>query len=678
MEKMRKNQEKKLIQKRTVVCVVIISLIFSGFVARLFSWQIVQGSYYKEISEKSTSYTVTTEGTRGEILDSKGRGLAVNQSRYKVELNKLFLDEKTKNETILKLIDLMEKAGEKWIDVLPIEIRNEDYAFTSKSADEIKTLKSVDFLNLKNKDSAKTCMEKLAERYNLNDYKNKNQLRNLASVYYNMEKMGFSNVVPYIFAKDISYDTVEIISENTQNINGVEIETYLERYNPQGNLAPHILGALGSITQEEYQEKISQGKDYDFNDEIGKFGLEYAYEDILKGEGGVKIVQKNTQGSVTDVIKTVDAKPGQTLYLTIDSDLQKIANESLKKQINLARENGKLYGKGKGEDCHTGAVVMLDVRDFSVLAASSYPTYDLNKYSDYGKYYISLAQNKYSPMYNRAFNGSFAPGSVYKPCVAAAGLQEGVITPDLKIKCTRYYNYYNSNPVACMGYHGPISLNTAMARSCNYYFADVGRLLGIDTMYLYAEKFGLGVKTGLEVSESTGILAGRDSKSWVEGNTVQSAIGQSDNAFTPVQLATYTATIANNGVRYKTHLVKEIRNYQRSEILYKYDSENPTIMDNAEISDENIKIVQKAMREVVTNSSGTANYMFGNYKVKIAAKTGTAENSGSDHTVFICYGPYEDPEVAIAVVLEHGASGKYSMQVAKDLLDSYFKVETKK
>ena len=190
-------------------------------------------------------------------------------------------------------------------------------------------------------------------------------------------------------------------------------------------------------------------------------------------------------------------------------------------------------------------------------------------------------------------------------------------------------------------------------------------------MYLYAEKFGLGEYTGVEIEESKGFLAGRDSTSWQAGNTVQAAIGQSDNSFTPLQLATYTATIANDGVRLKTHVVSKVTNYERTEVLQDY-SKTKTV-DNCGISQENLDVVQNGMLQVTQSDDGTAYSMFGDYKVKVAAKTGTAENSGSDHTTFICYAPYDDPEVAIAVVIEHGVKGKYSMQVAKDLLDTYFK-----
>ena len=676
-DKEKKIKEKKFLQRRSVICIIITVLIFCGFGVQLFKWQILEGDNYREVAKRSTAYTVKAEATRGEILDCNGKGLAVNKTGYKIVLDKLFVEQDKLDKNILTLISLMEKGKEEWIDILPIKVVGNSYAFNTDKYDEIKTLKSEDFLNLKTSDSAEKCINLLCERYKVEKQKTKEKTRQLLSVRYNMERTYYSNTNPYVFATDISNNMVAIVSENMQGVRGVEIQTYLTRFNPQGDIAPHILGALGKINQEEYEEKTNEGKDYGYNDSIGKFGLELAYEDTLKGVGGEKIVQKNSDGNVTDLVQGVNAKPGDTLYLTIDEKLQSVANKALETQVKAAKANGlaqSLYsGAHHGEDCETGAVVMLDVRDFSVLAAASYPTYDLNKYSKYGDYYVSLAKDKTAPMYNRAFVGSFAPGSVFKPCVACAALQEKVISPSTHITCTKYYNYYPSNPVACMGTHGSIDLNSALSHSCNYYFAETGRKLGIDTMYQYAQRFGLGEKTGLEVAESNGFLAGRDSRTWTDGNTVQAAIGQSDNAFTPVQLATYVATIANDGTRLKTHLVKKITNYQRTKTLYKYDSKNPEIMDTSGVSMKNLKTVQEGMRSVVSSTGGTAYSVFGNYKVDVAAKTGTAENAGSDHTVFICYAPYDKPQVALAVVLEHGAYGRYSMGVAKALLDEYFK-----
>ena len=386
-------------------------------------------------------------------------------------------------------------------------------------------------------------------------------------------------------------------------------------------------------------------------------------------------VEIPSDGTVVDTVETINSKPGSTLYLTLDSKLQQTAVQSLEKNVKAAQAAGKNESllKNKklvGEDCQSGAVVMLDVSDFSVLAAASYPTYDLNKYSEYDDYYTELAENKISPLFDRAFSGTFEWGSVFKPCVALAALEEKIITPDTKIFCTEKYDYYPSNVVRCMHRHENLDLQGAIERSCNYYFAEVGRRMGIDTMYLYAEKFGLGEYTGVEIEESKGTLAGRDSENWMPGNTVQAAIGQSDNAFTPVQLATYAATIANNGVRLRTHVVNKITDYEREKTLADYTK--PEKVDECGVSAENLKIVQQDMLTVTQSDQGTAYSVFGGYKVKVAAKTGTAENAGSDHTTFICYAPYDKPKVAIAVVLEHGVRGQYSMQVAKDLLDTYF------
>ena len=583
------------------------------------------------------------------------------------------------NDIISELIAYMDARSEKWQDVLPIEIANGDiYSFKPESNDQVNVLKSAEFLNLDDKADASKCIKELSARYDAENITDKKVLRDVLSVRYNMEVQGFSNTTPYDFALNISEQMVSIISENFQNVSGVQVETYFVRYNPDPYIAPHLLGALGSISEEEYNEKTKQGKEYTFNDKIGKFGIEEAFEDILKGESGTKIVEKNSDGTVVNEIGKTDAQPGNTVYLTIDSKIQDAANKALAENVTAARKNGESLAyqngdSGYGEDCRAGAAVMLSVKDFSVLAAASYPSYDLEKYSEYGDYYVSLeTDEKNAPLYDRVFNGSFAPGSIFKPCVASAALEEGVINKNTLIDCTRYYDYYESDPVACMHYHGNLDLMGAITQSCNYFFAETGRRLGINTMYLYAEKFGLGENTGVEIGESKGFLAGRDSKTWTAGNTVQAAIGQSDNAFTPVQLATYTATIANNGTRLKTHLVSKITDYKREKIIEYNDPDKPETIDTVSVSKENLELVQSAMRNVAESAGGTAYSVFGNYHIPIAAKTGTAENSGSDHTTFICYAPYENPQVAVAVVLEHGVRGSYSMNVAKEMLDAYF------
>lgn len=673
----KKRESKNKYPKTTItVCIIITLAFFVLFTARLVDWQIVHGSEYSELAKRSTSYTVQTDATRGEILDKNGNGIVVNTTHYKIVIDKLYANEETLDTNLLALINLMNLTGDKWEDALPIELSGNTLSYKKGAEDEVATLLSEDYLNLDENTTAQDCFKKLLERYEIDENLSPSEQRNLVSVHYNMELTGYSSSTPYVFAKDIKRDTVSAVSENTQGVSGIDVQTYLVRKAQDADLAPHILGALGSITEEEYEKLKDGNKTYSLTDSVGKFGIELAFENQLKGEGGMKIIKRNSDGTIVDTIETIDSKPGNTVYLTLDKKLQETAVKSLAENIKAAKSQGiatkqSYGGSGYGEDCETGAVVMLSVKDFSLLAAASYPTYDLNKYSQYGDYYVKLSENKNSPMYNRISVGSFACGSVYKPCVACAALEEKTITKDTEIFCKQEYDYYPSNVVHCMHYHSDLNVTGAIAQSCNYFFAETGRRLGIETMYLYSEKFGFGEYTGIEIEESKGTLAGRDSTSWMPGNTVQAAIGQSDNAFTPLQLATYAATLANNGTRLKTHVVSKVTDYERTKTIEDYS--NPTAVDTCGISKKNFDIVQKAMLEVTQNEDGTAYSMFGDYKVKVAAKTGTAENAGSDHTTFICYAPFDKPEVAVAVVIEHGAKGRYSMQVAKDLLDEYFK-----
>lgn len=672
----KRNSKNKYPKTTITVCIIITLAFFAIFTARLVDWQLIHGSEYSELAKRSTSYTVKTDATRGEILDKNGSGLVVNTTRYKIVIDKLYVNEDTLDANLLSLINLMDLSGDKWEDTLPIALLGSAFSYKNNADDEISEFLSEDFLNLDENTTAQDCFNSLVKRYEIDERLSLKEQRNLVSVHYNMELTGYSNSNPYIFAKDIKRSTVSTVSENTQGVSGIDVQTYLVRTAQDACLAPHILGALGSITEEEYDDLKDGEKTYSLTDNVGKFGIELAFENQLKGEGGMKIIKRNSDGTIVDTVETIDSKPGNTVYLTLDKKLQKTAVKSLAENVKAAKAQGvaekQALGKsGLGEDCETGAVVMLSVKDFSVLAAASYPTYDLNKYSEYGNYYVKLSENKNSPMYNRISVGSFACGSVYKPCVACAALEEKTISTDTEIFCKQEYDYYPSNVVHCMHYHGDLNLTGAIAQSCNYFFAETGRRLGIETMYLYSEKFGLGEYTGIEIEESKGTLAGRDSTSWMPGNTVQAAIGQSDNAFTPLQLATYAATLANDGTRLKTHVVSKITDYERKNNVQDYS--RPLVVDNCAVSQKNLDIVQKAMLEVTQNEDGTAHSVFGDYKVKVAAKTGTAENAGSDHTTFICYAPYDKPEVAVAVVIEHGAKGRYSMQVAKDLLDGYFK-----
>lgn len=671
------DNEKRSYNARVIICGVVVLLIFCGFAARLFDWQILKGDEYKEISASAAAYTEVSDATRGEILDVKGNPLAVNETAYNIVINKIYVKDGETNNIIMMLIDLCKQCGTKWTDELKITVSDSEASFLPDSENEIEYIKSSSMLDDESLAAADEIFTALCERYDAQGIDDIQLRRDVVSVRYNMEKQGYSYSQAYVFAKNVSQDTVAVVSEKTQSTPGVEVRVTNERVIKNGTLIPHILGVVGALDEDEYQENKDNG--YKINDVIGKFGIEAALEKYLRGEAGTKTITKDENGNILSEEESIKAKPGNTVYLTINSNVQQVANYSLAQNITKARREGEQeVAKMKnattgqktrlGEDCYAGSAVMLSTKDCSVIASASCPNYDISKYYD-SDYNAWLNTNEQSPMFSRSFDGAFAPGSSYKPCVALAALQEGVITKNTTICCTKHYNYYPDFVVNCMGTHGYLSLNSAMTVSCNYYFAEVGRRTGATTMYLYAEKFGLGVKTGIEINESVGVLAGRDSSTWYEGNTVQAAIGQSDNTFTPMQLATYAATIANNGVRYRTHLVRKIVNYERDQTVLYNDPKKPEIVSDAGISKTNMNIVKQAMRSVVT--SGTATRVSA-YPKSVAGKTGTAENAGSDHVVFVCYAPYEKPEIAIAVVLEHGAKGKYAMYTAMDMMDAYF------
>ena len=662
----------------------IIFAAFAACVYRLVDWQIINGSKFLELSNHTSVVTISMDAARGEILDSDGNGLAVNKTGYALVFNKIYMDSGSENKTIIRLIRLLDKRGEKWEDTLPIEINEKGgYQFKSGEEKEIKKLKSKDFLDVNSYATAAECMKYLADQYDCNGYSAKDT-RDIVSVRYNMTKDGFSNSTPYTFAEDVDKDTVLIVSENSNKLQGISVKITTNRLYPDGTLLPHILGTIGAISQEEYDE-LHESKGYALNDRIGKSGIEGAYEDNLRGTAGEKTVELTSSGAVASEKVTKEPSSGKTVYLTINSNLQKVLNASLAQNVQGAQSYGRQLcaqrykgsSSGHGEDCISGAAVVLRVKDFAVLAASTYPSYDLNKYIDDSNYYNSLLKETNSkPLINRAFNGVFTPGSVVKPYVALAALQEGAITTSTRILGNSVYTRFASSNFTpkSIGNYGMITLNTAIKKSSNSFFYEVGYRLGITDLNLYAKHFGLGVKTGLELTESAGTLAGPAEKeaaggSWWDGNTVEAAVGQDDNKFTPLQLAAYVATVANNGVRLKTHIVDKVTDYSHSKTIY---SSSPVVEDNIGISQNYLDYVKAAMHSV-TQSGGTAGSMFSSYSIPIAGKTGTSErDTGSDNVTFVGFAPYEDPQIAVAVVLDHGATGKYSMQVAKDVFDAYF------
>ena len=654
---------------RYALVLTLVLAAMAVFSARLIRWQIFQSDYYNDIALTSTEYNVSTDAIRGEIYDVNGVPLAVNKTGYRVLINKIFMPDEELNATVVKLVALLESCGCKWIDELPIIVdANGEYAFDEERSSEIADLKSKDNLNMNPYSTAAECMAKLVERYECGDYSKKQQ-RDIISVRYNMSRVGYTRSTPYVFAEKITERAMNVISENMQSVRGVETESTAIRVYENGSVAPHIVGVTGLISAEEYTQMKSKG--YGYTDEIGKSGIENAFEKELRGSGGTRTYEMDSNGNVTSY-DSITSKPGNSVYLTIDSKLQKTAQKALKEAVKEANDYAKsVDDKEKGADCSGAAIVVMKVSDFSVICSANYPTYDLSKYySDYEK----LVSDKTVPLFDRAFMGALAPGSTFKPLVASAALQEKAITTKTHIDCQGVYTK-NGLKLWCMGFHGPIDMYQGIRDSCNVFFAETARLVGIENIDKYAKRCGLGVKTGVEIIESRGTLAGPEysremGSEWYDSFVSPAGIGQSDNQFTPLQLATYAATLANNGVRLRAHVVDKVVSYEGNDIIYETE---PEIMDNMGVSVQNLKEVQKAMNIAANNYSALQDF-----PVQIAGKTGTAENAGSDHANFICYAPYDKPEIAVGVMVEHGAKSTVAINAAKKVMREYFGIKEEK
>ena len=655
-------EEEKIYKRRSIFIIIFLFSVMALYIGRLVIWQIIQGDEYREKANKSSSsYTFSTEAVRGEIVDVNGRGFAINETGYKVYFDKISVDKDRINEIIIELIKLFEFKGEKWIDILPIEFDgNGGYVFSQNKDGLISELKGRSNLNVNSYASANDCMAKLVSKYRCESFSMENQ-RKIVSVRYNMTRSGFdtSFTKPYTFAQKVSPELVAIVSENSDKYKGVKITTSATRKCINGSVAPHIIGTVGAITKEDYDKLKDKG--YKLNDRMGRDGIEYALESDLRGIEGKKYVEINKKENTVKVLETQNAQPGHTVFLTFDARMQKIATESIIRNI-------KSIGSS---DCIAGGVVALDVRDFSVLAAASCPGYDLNKYMTDDAYFSNLMNDPTKPLIDRSFYTGFAPGSTFKPAVACAALQESIINESSSLFCAHGYK----NVRCSTGYHGNISVIPALSLSCNSFFLRAGELTGIERLNYYCKKLGLGVKTGIEIPESEGVLANKDRKEgrgevWTYMDTMQASIGQSENLLTPMQMATYVATIANGGHRYRTHFVRKVTNYGRNEVIWENDPEKPTLVEETGISPENLDIVKRGMRSVVQRGTGTA---LAGFRVPVAGKTGTAEKAGhKDNKTFVCFAPYDNPQIAVAVMMEHAGNQGPMFNVVRDVLNAYF------
>lgn len=646
-------RSKKKLNIRNVALSFVLIAVFVIYTVRVVDLQIIDRDKYLAQANGISKQTSVIKAARGEILDTYGRPIAVNRDGYNIVFNMAYIDMDNINSTISVLINYLETKKCNWIDNLPLK-NNESY--NTKDNNKIAQMKLT--LGLNSYASAQNCYDSMVTRYQLEGLSPKLQ-RKIMGVRYSMEIADFSVSFPYTFAEDVGSEIMTAIYETSEKLKGVEISTVPVRDYAGGNVATHLIGTVGAIPAENWEDYKTKG--YSYNDKVGVSGIEYAYEKYLRGTDGEITYNLDSNGNIISSEITKEAIPGNTVILSLDKTLQIVAQNAL---ANLLEEL-----KTKNSEISGAAVVVSEVKTGNVITAANYPSYTMVQYTED---YAALVSDSDNPLLNRAFLGTYPPGSCFKPAVASIGLQLNKITSNETVYCKQIYDYYEDSQPVCMGYHHDVNMVNALSVSCNYYFYELGRRIGITDMNKYCLQYGLGTKTGIEVPESAGILAGSDYSDsvgsiWSPGMTLSAAIGQSDNMFTPLQLCMYTSVIANNGVRYKASLLKEIKNYSLTETVETY---KPTVLNKVDFSESVFSVVKNGMLSVTTE--GTGSTVFDNYEIKVGGKSGTAENPGGDHSVFVAFAPFDSPEIAVSVVIEHGLKSYISASVVKEIFNEYF------
>ncbi len=681
---------------RSKVLLALFFLCLLAFTLVLYQLQMINGAEYAARATRKIARTETVEAARGPILDRYGRSLVYNELAYQVTLNTgLMGDTETRNQTLLRLLELCKTHGVTWITTFPV---SDQAPYRTTLADATGTTRTrlsrlmaaykwtdedisallaefetgTDALRSGPEPSADHLLSQMRTTFKVDPDLPDSEARDLLAVLYEIAlRQKDIARVEYIFSTEgVEIGFITAVKEAA--LPGVIIETTtVRRYATE--YAAHLLGRVGSITESELDYYQSLG--YAMDETVGRDGMEKAFEPYLRGTAGVRAVETNATGKVVSESWLTDSEgnelipqPGSSVTTTLDLRLQETVERALADTIPTL------------EEAEGGAAVVIDVNSGGILASASYPTFDLSTYS---ANFNTLQSAEHNPLFNRAFMGLYAPGSTYKMVTAIGGLEEGIITPQTKIVDTGRYTYYQDYQPQCWIYrqhgrtHGPQNVTQAIKNSCNVFFYDVGRRLGIERLDQYARLFGLGEPTGVELPESSGVVAGPTFTEslggvWNAGSTLPAAIGQENNQFTPLQLANYVATLANGGRHYSAHLLDSVKSADFSTILYQRE---PELIDAINISQTNLDAVKAGMLELT--ETGSAARYFKDLDVKVGAKTGSAQvsSASASNAVFVAFAPFDDPQVALAIVVEKGGSGSELGAIAADILTYYFHAE---
>ena len=684
-----KKKARSNLNLRFNVLTVFTYIIGIVLIIQLFNLQIVHGAEYREESNTRLTRESTLEAARGEILDRTGTALVTNSTKFSVELYKTKIDDNELNTSILNIVNLLEKYQVEYEDSFPISIEPFQYTISDeKLANWKKTY------DLEENMSAEQAFYDFKERYEIENT-DVTEIRKIIAIRYKITTTGYSSTRALTIADDIPREAVAEFSESSEKFPGINIVTEPVREYTSATLASHILGYASTISAEEY---ATRKETYAQNDIIGKTGVEYVFEEYLKGQDGTKQIDMAVDGTITAEYTAEEAVAGSNIVLTIDSNLQQITEQALEANIKKIASGGF----GRAYETNAGSCVVMNVKTGEVLAMANYPNYDP---ADFVGGISTEKWNQYNtdsakPLMNKAVQNSYEPGSIFKMVTAIAGLESGVITRTEKINDTgQYIKYGETWP--CWYYtdyhrgHGYLNVSQAIERSCNYFFYETSDRMGIEALARYAKYFGLGTKTGVELpSEASGAMATPEyaetvGVTWTKGQTINASIGQGLDNFSPLQIAKYVSMLANGGNNIDVSIIKSIikpdgTEASREEINNFVNQKLGLVDEETEevtISQETLKVVLEGMRSVTTDETGTAYSRFQDFGVSVGGKTGSAESfddNGNEivNAWFVGFAPYDDPEIAVVVMVENGGHGNYTAEAVVQIMEEYFGMNT--
>ena len=694
---------------RARILLGLFAFIMVLYAMRLFNLQIISTDGN---TDNTTYYTTVTtvRAARGDILDRNGKVLVGNRASYDLVFNHFVIKSAdNRNEYLYTLLKKCEELGVEHQDHLPVTMTR-PFEYTLSDYSTAWQGYYQNYMSDRSWDpdvTAPLLIEKMRELYKIPAEWTEEEARAVIGLRYEFDLRGVTKLPSYVFISDVDSENLAAILElNTPGLM-VESSTVREYHTTYG---AHILGYMGAMTDAEWQENQELG--YSMDADVGKSGFEQAFETYLHGIDGQRLDKVTKEGTIVSQQYLEGKEPvaGNNVETTIDIDLQKVAEDALAERMKeLTDPNINTGGEGEGIDAQGAAVVVMKVKTGEILACASYPTFNLATMKED---WDAINSDDLKPLFNRAFGATYAPGSTYKMCTLVAAMENvygptnpkagqpiyapgetiydtGVFShddfPEFHPTCLFYSSSYGS--------HGDLTAQDALKVSCNLFFYELGYRMTIDMMDETAKSFGLGEPTGIELTEKVGWRANEASKkasyknsadaAWNGGDRVPCAIGQSENRFTPLQLAVYTCTLANQGTRYRATFLNRVTSSDYRTLVY---SNSPEVVSKMNISDTTYNTYVDGMRRVVTMIGGTATTCFGGpkdedntqwpSKITVCAKTGTAQHSsgGSDHGVFVCFAPMDDPQVAIAIFGEKTAHGSSMAPVAEPILKAYFEM----